>query len=230
MATVRDYYKIMVIGQSGKGKTYCLRNMDRDTTGYINAEDKPLPFDGNFKYHARPLKFGGVLKALEDYAAKEDIKVIVLDGFNKALDKLLEEMRANFRGFDVWSNFNARVTELNNLIKRIKKEVVVTGHYEILNMEGEQEKRLKVHGKEHEGRIESDYTIVLYADGKIKDNEPDFFFKTTGEGLSAKCPPKILGEGVFKFENDMKLFLEKVVGFAEMSAVEVVVPDERLFN
>lgn len=216
---VRDYYKILVISQSGKGKTYSLRNMDRSKTGYVNGENKPLPFDKPFKYHARPKKFAGIMKALEDFAKNPEIEVIIFDGFNMSLDNLLEEMRFNFKGYEIWSNFNIKVAELNNLIKKIDKEVVVMGHYEILNSEGDKEKRLKVHGKEHEGRIESHYTIVFYADGKIKDNKPDFYFVTTGEGLSAKCPPGIFGEDVFKIPNDMKEIVDKVVEFANKSAV-----------
>lgn len=217
---VRDFYKVLIISQPGKGKTYSFINMDREKTGYINPEHKPLPFEGNFKYHARPKRFGGVMQALQDYIKNPEIEVVVLDGFNMALDMLVEEMRTNFRGFDIWSNYNIRVAEFIKLIKQAEKEIFVTGHYEILNIEGEPEKRLKVLGKEHEGRIEAHFTVVLYADGRIKDNKPDFFFKTTGEGLSAKCPPAIFGEGVFRVPNDSKLVLDKIVEFAKKSQRE----------
>ena len=40
----RDYYKVLLVGQSGRGKTFSFRNMNPDTTGFINVEDKPLPF------------------------------------------------------------------------------------------------------------------------------------------------------------------------------------------
>jgi hypothetical protein len=218
---VRDYYKILIISQSGKGKTYSFRNMDKARTGYINPEDKPIPFEGNFKYHARPRKFAGVLKAFQDYVTNPEIEVVILDGLNMAFDMLVEEMRTNFRGYEIWSNYNIRVTELIKAIKAADKEVIVTGHYEVLNVEGEPEKRLKVLGKEHEGRIESHFTIVLYADGRIKDNKPDFFFKTTGEGLSAKCPPAIFGEEIFRVPNDSKVVVDKVVEFAKKSEREV---------
>lgn len=210
---------------SGKGKTYSFINMDRVRTGFIDLEDKPLPFDGGFKYYAKPRKFAGILKALEDYGKNPEIDTIILDGLTMGFDTLLEEMRANFKGFDVWSNYNMRVAELIKLIKATQKEVIVTGHYETLNVEGEPEKRLKVHGKEHEGRLESHFTIVLYADGKIKDNKPEFYFKTSGEGISAKCPPAILGEGVYKIPNDTKVLIDKVVAFAKKSEVEI--PDNK---
>lgn len=40
----RDYYKTLVVGASGRGKTYMFRDLDPNTTGFINVEDKPLPF------------------------------------------------------------------------------------------------------------------------------------------------------------------------------------------
>lgn len=220
LKTTRDYYKILIISQSGKGKTYSFIKMNRDTTGYINGEDKPLPFDGAFKYHAKPKKFAGAMKAFEDYAKNPEIEVIIVDGLNMLFDRLLDEMRSNFKGFDVWSNYNIQVAKFINLIKAAEKEVIVTGHYEILNVEGEPEKRLKVNGKEHEGRIESHFTIVFYADSKFKDDKPEYFFKTAGEGLSAKCPPAIF-DGAIRIANDSKMVIDKVVEFARKSETTI---------
>lgn len=222
MATkvIRDYYKVLVLSQSGKGKTYSFINMDRNTTGYINGENKPLPFDAPFKYHARPKKFAAALKAFEDYVANPEIKVVILEGFNMILDMLLEEMKGMFKGFDVWSNYNSQVTRLINAIKNAQKEVVVTGHYEILNVEGDPEKRLKVHGKEHEGRVESHFTIVFYAEMKFKDDKPEYYFRTAGEGISAKCPPAIFG-GAIKLPNDSKVIIDKIIEFAKKSEVTI---------
>lgn len=223
----RDYYKVLLISQSGKGKTYSFLNMDRATTGYINGEDKPLPFDRAFKYHARPKKFGGVIKALDDYAANPEIKVIIIDGLTMIFDKLLEEMKTNFKGFDVWSNYNTQVAKLFNIIKAVEKEVIVTGHYEVLNIEGDPEKRLKVHGKEHEGRAESHFTIVFYAEMKFKDDKPEYYFRTAGEGMSAKCPPAIFG-GAVKLPNDSRAAIDKIIEFAEKSSVTIEVPNKEI--
>ena len=48
---MRDYYKVLLVSQSGKGKTYSFRNMNPDTTGFVNVENKPLPFKNNFKFN-----------------------------------------------------------------------------------------------------------------------------------------------------------------------------------
>lgn len=230
MATksVRDYYKILYLSQPGKGKTYSFINLDRNTTGFINTDDKPLPFDDPFKYYAKPRKFAGVMKALEDYANNPEIKVIVLDTVTCAIDMLLDEMRTNFKGFDVWTNYNIQFRKFIMLIKSIQKEVFITGHYEILNIEGESEKRLKVHGKEHEGKVELHFTVVLFADVKFKDNKPDYYFRTVQEGTSARCPPKIF-DGALTLPNDSKIILDKVVEFAKKSE-RTIEDNDKLFS
>ena len=227
--TIRDYYKILIVGPSGRGKTFSFRNMDASTTGLVHPENKPLIFEKVFKYHAKPKKFAGVMKALEDYSKNPEISCIVLESLSATLDMLLEEMRANFRGFDVWDNYNRSVTKLLNLIKSIEKEVFLTGHYEIINIEGESEKRMKTKGKEWEGVIEKEFAIVLYADSKFENEKPKYFFKLAAEGTSAKCPPGIFGEDVYKIPNDSNEVLKKVIQFAKKSERQVA-DTEALFT
>ena len=45
---------VLVIGQSGSGKSTSLRNLDPKTTFVINVLDKPLPFRG-FKKNYKPI-------------------------------------------------------------------------------------------------------------------------------------------------------------------------------
>jgi hypothetical protein len=228
MATTktRDYYKILIVGQPGKGKTYSFRNLDKSKTGFINAENKPLPFEGAFKFHGKPRKFSGATRALEDYSKNPEIEVIVVDSLSAIFDMLLEEMRNNFRGFEVWDNYNRSVTKLMNLLKSIDKEIILTAHYEVINIEGESEKRVKTKGKEWEGMIEREFTMVLYADSKFKDEKPEYFFRLAGEGMSTKCPPQIFGQDVYRVANDARVVLDKVVEFAKKSETETSQEDE----
>lgn len=210
----RDIFKILFVSQSGKGKTYSFRNLNEETTGFINAENKPLPFKARYKYHAKPQKFPGALQALKDYIENPEIDVIVIDSLSAIMDMLLEECRANFRGFDIWSTYNQRISEYLKLIKAANKEIFVTAHYETLNLEGDQEKRVKVKGKEWEGVIEKEFTMVLYADAKFKDeNRAEYFFRLAGEGISAKCPPGIFPESSNRIPNDAQYVLDQIREF-----------------
>lgn len=223
--TIRDYYKICLVSSPGKGKTYSFRNMDEATTGFINTENKPLPFEKNFKYHARPRKSAGVTKAIEDYAKNPEIHCIIVDSLSETLSMIVDEMRANFRGFDVWDNYNRAVAKLMSLIKSVEKEMFLTCHYEVINMEGEAEKRIKTKGKEWEGMIEKEFTLVLYADNKFEDEKPKYFFRLAAEATSAKCPPKIFGEDIYKIDNDASEVLKKVIAFSKKSERQVTDSD-----
>jgi hypothetical protein len=209
----RDYGKIMLVSQSGKGKTYSFRNMDEKTTGFINTELKPLPFKKNFMHHAKPKKMAGIFKAFEDFSKDPNIDCIVMDSFSAAAETILEEMQENFTKWDIWTNYNIKIRELLKAVKLAPKEVILTAHYEMLNIEGGGERRVKVKGKEWEGLIEKEFTLVLYGDSKFKDDKPTYFFRTAGEGMSAKVPPEIFGEGVIILPNDSAEILKKVKTF-----------------
>ena len=145
----RDYYKILLVGSSGRGRTYSFRNMDREKTLFINVENKPLPFKGRFKHQVVPYNCAEVLKALVDGSKNPDIDCIVVDSFSAYVDMLMSEARATKRGFDVFNYYNENIGKFNDYMKRVKKEVFVTGHYEIITDEigGNKERRLKVKGE-----------------------------------------------------------------------------------
>ena len=212
---MRDYYKVLLVGASGKGKTYSFRNMDPNTTGFVNIENKPLPFKNTFKYHKRINTFTEALDAIKEYAKNPEITAIVVDSFSAYMDMVITEARKIKKGFDVWNMYAEEITKFNKYIKGCEKEVYVTAHYEILGIEGNMEKRVKVKGKEWEGTVEKDYTVVMYADNKFNDQgKPEHYFLLTGEGLSAKCPPAIFGEDTFKIPNDVKTIDETIKKFA----------------
>lgn len=149
----RDYYKVLLVGATGSGKTYTFQGMDINSTGFINVEDKPLPFKNEFKYHKRVTNYQEVLSVLIDYAKNPEIKCIVVDSFSAYLESVVKEARATKKGFDVWSMVAEEIGRFNTLVKRIQKEMFVTAHYEILNVEGAPEKRVKTKGKEYEGLV-----------------------------------------------------------------------------
>lgn len=213
-ANGREFYKVFIVGMSGDGKTYSSRNLDGEHTGFINIENKPLPYKNKYKYHARPSNIASCFAALKDFSANDDITCIVIDSFSAFVELLLLEARASKKGFDVWNLYNEEIGRFLSEIKKAKKEVFITGHYEFLNIEGSPEKRIKVKGKEMEGMIEKEFTIVLYTDKKFEEGKEDqYYFLTKGQGLSAKCPPDIFGPKVSKIPNDMNEVLKAIVKF-----------------
>jgi len=214
---MRDFYKVLLVGRSGMGKTYSFRNMNPDNTGFINIENKPLPYKNTYKYHARPTTLNEIKSVIAEYAANPEITTIVFDSFSAYVDILLSESRATKKGFDIWSFYAEEIGKLLNVIKKIDKEVFMTAHYEWLQgEEGVKEKRIKVKGKEWEGLIEKEFTIVLYADNKVDDKgKPQYYFNLFQENSSTKCPPDIFGADIITIPNDTNYVLNKILEFVK---------------
>lgn len=213
----RDYYKVLLVSQSGKGKTYSFRNMNREKTGFINVENKPLPFKGNFKYHGKPFATGGVFAALKAYNDNKEIDCIVIDSLSAVFDLFLAEAKATKKGFDIWNYHNELVAKFLAAVKNVEKEVFLTAHYEWIQDEGgAKERRVKVQGKSWEGTVEKEFSLVLYADRKLTDDKKvEAWFDMALDNSSSKCPPDIFGEGVYQIPNDSNLVLEKILEFVK---------------
>ena len=214
----RDYYKVLIVSQSGKGKTFSFRNMNREVTGFINVENKPLPFKGNFKYHGKPFATGGVFAALKAYNENKDINCIVIDSLSAVLDIFLTEAKVTKKGFDVYNRYNELISAFLSEIKKVQKEVFLTAHYEWIQDEGgAKERRTKTQGKTWEGWIEKEFSIVLYVDRTLDQStkKVDAWFDLALDNSSSKCPPDIFGEDVFKIPNDSNFVLEKIIEFTK---------------
>ena len=118
---IRDYYKVLLVSQSGKGKTYSFRNMNPKTTGFVNVENKPLPFKNKFEHHLRPMNISETKAALKTFADDPAVTCIVMDSLSAYLDMLLSEARSTKKGFEIWNFYNQEVGALFNFIKSIGK-------------------------------------------------------------------------------------------------------------
>lgn len=189
-----DFGKVLVVSPSGYGKTFISKTANYETTGLINSENKPLSFKANFKFHGKPKTWAGFMKNLEDYGNNPEVKNIIIDSQSMALDNLHSEMKQNFKGFDIYANYNTQVKRYLDLMKSIQKDIIVLSHDESVVVEGYKQRRAKVHGKEFEGRLEAHFTIVLFGGKKLEDNKPKYFLRTFEEDTSTKVPEGLFGD------------------------------------
>jgi ABC-type glutathione transport system ATPase component len=196
------YGKVAIVGPSGTGKSYIGKTADRDTTGYINVENQPMPYKAKpFKYEGRPKTWASFMKNLRDYAENPEILRIIIDSQSMAFDKLNNEMGKNFSNWDVPKNYNKNVYDYLELMKSIQKDIIILAHDELVKIDdGSKQRRMTVHNKEYEGKIEKHYTIVLFSGTRIEDNKPEYFLKTFEVDTSAKTP-----EGMFPDKNGVNL-------------------------
>ena len=205
-------YQFMIVGSPGRGKTYSFRNMNPETCAFINMDGKPLPFINKFKYYYTPNGWQDAYTKLIEYAKNSEITEVVFDSFSTYTDSVLKTGRETKKGFDVWNLYNEEIAKLMYLFKKYPKDIFVTAHYEwIQNEGGAIEKRIKVKGKEFEGMVEKDFTIVAFADMRIKDEKREYYLKLNTDGKdSAKCPPIFLVDEQDTIPNDSNAFLTHV--------------------
>jgi ABC-type oligopeptide transport system ATPase subunit len=215
---MRDFYKILIVGSSGKGKSFTFRTLNPKTTGFINAENKPLPFKNDFEHETKCTTLSHVKKALKEYAEDTKIETIVFDSLSSYMDMLLKEARDTKKGFDIWNHYNEEIGKLLHFIKSIQKEIFITAHYEWVQDEGgAKERRAKVKGKEWEGTVEKEFTMVLYAGSKFNHStkKPEYFLNLYEEDSSAKCPPGIFDIDTLSIPNDGQFIINKILDFVK---------------
>ena len=209
-----DFIKVLLVGSSGKGKTFTSKTLNQNTTGFINAENKPLLFGTKFKYHSRPSNFEEAYKAIIEYVKNPEIYLVFIDSFSAILEYSLTEARKTKKGYDVWNHYNECISKLLELIKRAPKTMFITAHYEVIeNVDGNNEKMVKTKGKEWRGQIEREFSVVLFADSKFDDTtkKPIYWYNTFQEGTSAKCSSELISE--LTIPNDGKLIFDNIIKF-----------------
>ena len=205
MGKERTYYgKVVIVGPSGSGKTYLSKTADKTTTGLINIEQKPLSYKAEpFLFEGKPKSWAGFIKCLTDYGNNPEIQRIIIDSQSAAFSKLNNEMGKSFVGWDIPKNYNKQVYEYLELVKNINKDIIIVAHDELVKIDdGTKQRRIAVHNKEYEGKIEREYSLVLFTGTRIVDDEPQYFLKTFEPDTSAKTP-----EGMF-VNKDGKNLLE----------------------
>lgn len=205
-------YQFMIVGSSGKGKTYSFRNMNTKTCGFINMEGKPLPFINKFEHYYVPNNWQDAYSKLIEFAKDPNITEVVFDSFSAYMESVLRTARETKKGFDIWNFYNEEIGKLMFIVKKYPKDILLTAHYEWVEAdEGAVEKRIAVKGKEWKGMIEKEFTIVTYADTQLKDNKPVYSLKLNTDGKdSAKCPPVFLVDEKNLIPNDSNELLSHV--------------------
>lgn len=187
---------ILIIGESGSGKSTSLRNLNPQSTFIINVKNKPLPFRGWFKTFGKNMfasdKAPEITQKIEEInKSRPEITSIIIDDFhalmtNQFLDALGEERKGK-AVFSLYDQIAKDVHETLKAARNTRKNLVVflLAH----SMLGEDGKiRCKTVGKmvDNKVSIEGDCTIVLHC---VTRKGGEHVFLTHDDGVSiAKSP------------------------------------------
>lgn len=195
---------ILIMGESGAGKTTSLRNLDPKTTLYIDADKKGLSWRGWKKHYSeqnknylRTSSVEMIMKFLGrvDMGDMKHINTVVIDTLNGIM--VDDEMaRVNEKSYDKWVDLAASVygiiTRINDM--RDGLTVICTGHTQTdADDNGYVFTHLKTSGRKlNKIVLESKFTTVLWA--KCVDGQ--YVFETRADHSTAKTPMGAFGEKV----------------------------------
>lgn len=186
---------ICIMGESGSGKTTSMRNLDPETTYYIDSDRKGLSWRGwknhynterkNYLCSDDPEK---VKKTLANISEKgTHIKTVIVDTIGSIM--VADEMRrSREKGFDKWMDLATCIWDMVDMAYLLREDltVIFIAHTQTeRNEDGYVFTKIKTSGKKLDKIcLESKFTTVLIA--KCIDGE--FVFETKSKNSTAKTP------------------------------------------
>lgn len=204
---------VLIIGESGAGKTTSLRNLPSDETYYIDCDGKGLSWKGwrnqynNDKgNYLRTDDADKVLTALKVAHSKDTFyKYLVVDTLN-AIMEADERRRSKERTYDKWTDLAYSIFDIIKTASKLREDltIICVGHSQTeYDESGYMFTRMKTNGKKLDKiGVEKYFTTVLLS----KSTDNGFIFETKASNSTAKTPM-----GAFEsdtIENDIMLVLK----------------------
>ena len=191
---------VLIMGESGSGKSCSLRNFKENEIGIFNVAGKPLPFKGNLP-KVNNARYVDIIKGLK----LGKVKTYVIDDSQYLMSFEMFD-RAKEVGY---SKFTDICLNMRNLVDRIIREtpedyIVYFLHHSEVTETGKI--KAKTCGKmlDNQLTLEGLFSIVLLckADGQ------EHYFETQSDGYTTCKSPMDMFE--FKIDNDLKQVDNKI--------------------
>ena len=210
---------VLVMGRSGAGKTYSLKNFEPNEVGIVSVEKGRLPFKSNLKVvripayeksenatsmaQANLAKYAWLMGVIQ----KSKTKAVVIDDSQYLMANELFD-RANEKGYDKFTNMAANFRNLIHFINELPEDdkIVYFLHHTETDTDGRE--KVKTIGKMLDEKlcVEGCFDIVIYcADHK-------FYTQSNGQS-TAKSP-----EDMFELEipNDLKFVDDSIRNYYQL--------------
>ena len=218
---------VLIIADSGAGKSTSIENLNPKETFIINVANKPLPFKGwKSKYPTwtkeNPqgnLYNGSTSQAIEACLTyvntkRPEIKVIVIDDF-QYMSAFEYFDRSDEKGYEKFTQMAARLARIARLPKDLRDDLTVffmMHAEESVDMDGKRKVKAKTIGKmvDNSLTLEGLFSIVLFGKAK-KDKEGNlrYVFETQNNGENTCKSPKGMF-GNMEIPNDLALVMNSI--------------------
>lgn len=201
---------ICIAGESGSGKTTSMRNLDPETTMYIDCDKKGLSWKGwrnqyngekkNYLKTDFPQVALQALKKIDKEEQYKNIRVVVVDTINGLM--IADEMRrCKEKGYDKWQDLAQSIYDLIDYALTMRDDVTIifVAHTQTDHDDnGYMFTRIKTSGRKLDKiTLESKFSTVLLS--KCVDGK--FLFETQANFSTAKTPMGAFAEK--EIDNDI---------------------------
>ena len=221
---------VLVIAESGSGKSTSIESLNPTETFIINVANKPLPFKGwKSKYLAwsKETPKGNIINRhdAESIEAciryvndkRPDIKTIVVDDFQYMSSFEFFE-KVNEKGFEKFTQIGGKLARIARLPQNLREDLTIfylTHAEESVDMDGKRKVKAKTIGKmvDEKLTLEGLFSIVLF--GKVKkdkDGNIRYVFETQTTGDNTCKSPR----GMFltlEIANDLELVRKAIIDY-----------------
>lgn len=204
---------VLVLGESGTGKSASMRNLDSDNTLLIQSVRKPLPFRNTWQPLSTETRGGNVIvsrdySSIRKWVAGTRREVIVIDDFQYLMFGEMMD-RVSDKGFEKFTDMAAHVWNLINEITNdgSNKRVYFLSHTETAE---DGKTRMKTVGKllSEKLTIEGLFTIVLRT--RVFNGAYQFSTQNSGSD-TVKSPLGLFGEP--DIDNDLATIDRLIVDY-----------------
>lgn len=190
---------IGITGPSGTGKSTSLRNLPLDITRIFDIECKGMPFKLSRPESVIPIRdWPSFMSALLKVEVDPSVKIVAVDSITALFEYNQVMCEKDYKGFDIWKNYNDNIAMILNRLKAKGKTVIITSLEEIVQIQGldgnpTTRRRMFVQGKEWANKgIESECLAVWTAFAKRSADKSsiEYHLATQTDGITlAKTPP-----------------------------------------
>lgn len=207
---------ILVIGESGTGKSTSIRNLNPKKTFLLQILDKPLPFRGAKKKYVSKTKenagnkyqtddWGQILKVIDVVNKDNGIKTLIIDDFHYIMSNEFMR-RVEEKGWDKFNDIASHVWKIINHASACRPDLDIFFMAHSQNDETGKAK-CKTIGRMLDEKVclEGMFTIVLNA--KVVDDKYLFQTKTDYTSI-AKTPMDMFADKYI--DNDLQMVISTI--------------------
>lgn len=197
---------VLILGESGSGKSYSMRNLSEDEVKVISIEKPILPF----KNHLELTRTNDVNEIIKEMKATKK-KIIVIDDFQYILG--LAAMRRSLeKGWDKFSEMQFDYFKVLDALKELPDDVIV---YFMSHIETTDDgvTKIKTIGKALDKYITIEGMFMIVLGTKVADGNYYFITQTNGKD-TLKSPAGMFPS--YAVDNDLKYIDEKIRNYYEI--------------